>query len=362
MRWELADEQDMLRDSFRAWLDHHAPTHAVRDWLDSGEVGPFEQAFARDGWLSVGFPESYGGQGGGLLELALIAEQLGATAAPASAWLASVLALPALVGVPDVASAVLFGDGHAALAVDADRPLDDPGSIEAQADGAGHRVTGSVSSVLGADRARHLLVPARTGSGRQLYLVDAGADGVAVRGRRLLDRSRSVADVTFADVPGVPLEVDVEQVLADAALRAAVLVAADSLGAMERMLELAVEYSRQRKQFGVPIGSFQAVKHAAATMLVHTEAARSIVYYAAASVEQGHQDAALHAATDKAQVTAAGEESADAALTMHGAIGYTWEHDLQLFYKRARLDTRLAGTPSVWNERIAAALPLVPVG
>src|SRR6266540_252353 len=195
MRWELADEQDMLRDSFRAWLDHHAPTHAVRDWLDAGEVGPFEQAFARDGWLSVGFPESYGGQGGGLLELALIAEQLGATAAPASAWLASVLALPALVGVPDVASAVLFGDGHAALAVDADRPLDDPGSIEAQADGAGHRVTGSVSSVLGADRARHLLVPARTGSGRRLYLVDAGADGVAVRGRRLLDRSRSVAGV-----------------------------------------------------------------------------------------------------------------------------------------------------------------------
>jgi len=178
--------------------------------------------------------------------------------------------------------------------------------------------------------------------------------------RKLLDRSRSVADVTLEVTDTVVAE-GAGELLRQAALRAAVLVAADSLGAAERMLDLAVEYSKQRHQFGVPIGSFQAVKHAAATMLVEVEAARSLVYYAAASVEAGHEDAVLHAAAAKAQVCAAGERIADSALTVHGAIGYTWEHDLQLFYKRAKLNNRLFGGPDVWNERLAAALPLVPV-
>jgi alkylation response protein AidB-like acyl-CoA dehydrogenase len=129
---------------------------------------------------------------------------------------------------------------------------------------------------------------------------------------------------------------------------------------MERMMEMAVEYSLQRHQFGVPIGSFQAVKHAAASILVDVEAGRSGIYYAAASVQAGDNDCALHAAAVKAQVTAAAVRAADSALTMHGAIGYTWEHDLQLFYKRAKLDEALFGAPGVWNERIARGLNLTP--
>jgi alkylation response protein AidB-like acyl-CoA dehydrogenase len=193
-----------------------------------------------------------------------------------------------------------------------------------------------------------------------LFLVDASQAGVLLRGRKLLDRTRSAADLTFAAAPGLRLDLDGGQVLATAALRAAVLVAADSLGAAARMLELAVDYSKQRKQFGVPIGSFQAMKHAAATMLVSVEASRSIAYFAAASVEQERDGSPLHAAAAKAQVSAAGERAADAALTMHGAIGYTWEHDLQLFYKRAKLNAQLYGSPEVWNERLASGLPLVP--
>jgi alkylation response protein AidB-like acyl-CoA dehydrogenase len=176
----------------------------------------------------------------------------------------------------------------------------------------------------------------------------------------LLDRSRTAADVVLDAVPGRLLDVDAARVLADAALRAAVLVAADSLGAAERMLESAAEYSKQRKQFGVPTGSFQAMKHAAATMLVGVEASRSITYFAAASVDAGMGDSVLHAATAKAQVTAEADRAADSALTMHGAIGYTWEHSLQLYYKRAKLNRVLFGAPREWNERLAAALPLVP--
>jgi alkylation response protein AidB-like acyl-CoA dehydrogenase len=119
-----------------------------------------------------------------------------------------------------------------------------------------------------------------------------------------------------------------------------------------------VEYSLQRHQFGKPIGSFQAVKHAAATILVGVEAARSGVFLAAASLEEGDAESSLHAAAVKAQVTAEGSRAADSALTIHGAIGYTWEHDLQLFYKRARLDEQLYGTPAAWNERLADGLAL----
>ncbi len=145
------------------------------------------------------------------------------------------------------------------------------------------------------------------------------------------------------------------------ATRAAVLVAADALGASERMLQLAVDYSKQRQQFGRPIGSFQAVKHAAAQMLVTVESSMSIVCYAAQSAEEGLPERATHAAVAKAQVTGSGAELADSALTLHGAIGYTWEHDLHLFYKRAKLDRVLFGTPAAWNERVADALPLLPV-
>jgi alkylation response protein AidB-like acyl-CoA dehydrogenase len=362
----------MFRDSFQEWLQHHAPFSEVRRWQESGGAAEFEQRLVADGWLAVGSPEDAGGQGGGLLELALTAEQLGRGAAPSGAWMASVLAVPALAAVPELAVSVLQGGEFAAYAVSADTPLDAARPVATGPDAAGPdatgpdtaglvdndggTLTGTVRSVLGADRARRLIVPA----GGELFGVDADATGVEVAGRRLLDRSRSVADVTLTSVSGTRLDVDAARLIAQAASRAAVLVAADSLGAAERMLELTVEYSKQRKQFGVPIGSFQAVKHAAASMLVAVESSRSIVYFAAESLEQGSEQAAAHVAVAKAQVTAAGARVADDALTLHGAIGYTWEHDLQLLYKRAKLNERLYGSPAVWNERLASLLPLVP--
>ncbi|MGH3434829.1 MAG: acyl-CoA dehydrogenase family protein [Thermocrispum sp.] len=258
-----------------------------------------------------------------------------------------------------MAEAALENGEFLALAVDASKPVD---QRSLPVDAAGGVLTGRVSAVLGADRAHKLVVPTKTSSGPALFLVDVGAAGVSVEPRSLVDKSRGVAEVALAGVSGVRLEVNATAVLSEAALRAAVLMAADSLGAMERMLELAVEYSKQRQQFGVPIGSFQAVKHAAASLLVEVEAAKSMVYFAAASLDQEHPDRVLHAAAAKAQVTSAGQRCADTALTMHGAIGYTWEHDLHLFYKRAKLNERLFGAPSVWNERIASALPLVAAG
>jgi alkylation response protein AidB-like acyl-CoA dehydrogenase len=274
---------------------------------------------------------------------------------PSSAWLADVLAAPLLASAPDVAEAAFSGE-HVALLVPAGSVPGGPSPLRLDAEG---RVGGRVLRVLGAaDATQYVAVAGPEGGRPELRLVRA--DDARVERRDLLDRSRSVADVVLEDPPSVALEGDVDALLGEVARRAAVLVAADALGAMQRMLDLAVEYSKQRHQFGVPIGSFQAVKHAAATMLVDVEAARSAVYFAAASVDAAHPEADLHAAAVKAQVTAAGSRAADSALTLHGAIGYTWEHDLHFFYKRARLDEALFGSPHAWNERIADALPLIP--
>ncbi|MCW2647142.1 MAG: acyl-CoA dehydrogenase protein [Pseudonocardiales bacterium] len=357
MRWELSEEQRLLQDSLQAWLAKQCSPSAVRGWQDNEDPRQFEQSLVAEAWLGVGTAEDLGGEGGGLIELSLAAEAFGQVAAPSSAWLATVLAIPAFAGNPDLGVAAVVKGEFAALAV----PAGDPPGGAATATFDGERLHGRVDNVLGADRVRHLVVPVRAAGVLRLMRVDAGAEGVDITPRRLLDRSRTVADVVFDGAPAAALDVDADAVLTAAALRAAVLVAADSLGAMDRMLSMSVEYSKQRHQFGTPIGAFQAVKHAAATMLVGVEAARSITYFAAASVDQHHPESTLHAAVAKAQVTAEATRAADSALTLHGAIGYTWEYDLQLLYKRAMLNAPMFGSPEIWNERLARALPLGPV-
>jgi alkylation response protein AidB-like acyl-CoA dehydrogenase len=353
--WKLSAEQAAYQEAFRDWLSDVASPGAVRRWLDEGDAATFESRFAADGWAGVGLPEGLGGQGGGVIELALTAEELGRAAAPSAAWLTTVLAVPALAGQPGLAEAVLAGQTVAFLA-SAEAVPDQVAPLAADAAGA---LAGTVPRVLAGDSAAWFVVPVGEGSTAELRLVDASAPGVTRTRRHLLDRSRSAADLTLDRVPSVRLAADAVAVLTQAAARAAVLVAADSLGATGHMLDLAVEYSKQRHQFGVPVGSFQAVKHAAATIEVGIEAARSAVHFAAASVDAGDPQSLLHAAAAKAQVTAEGARAAESALTLHGAIGYTWEYDLQLFFKRARLDRDLYGAPAAWNERIADGLALV---
>jgi alkylation response protein AidB-like acyl-CoA dehydrogenase len=358
--WNLSPEQDAYQEAFRGWLSDVAAPDVVRRWLDAGDAAAFEKLFADGGWGGVGLPEELGGQGGGLVELALTAEELARAAAPSAGWLATVLAVPALAraGHRDIAELALAGQ-TAAYLMPAECVPDEAPPLSVDETGA---VSGSVPRVLAGGTAVTFVVPAvssGTGNGQELRLVEAGTPAVARTGRKLLDRSRAVADVRLDRAPSRRLELaDPAEALRRASARAAVLVAADSLGASVRMLDLAVAYSKQRHQFGVPIGSFQAVKHAAAMILVGVEAARSAVYFAAASVDAGGPDSFLHAAAVKAQVTAEGARTADSALTLHGAIGYTWEYDLQLFYKRARLDEKLLGSPAQWNERIASGLAL----
>ncbi|MET4165778.1 MULTISPECIES: acyl-CoA dehydrogenase family protein [Gordonia] len=346
MHWELSDEQEMFASSLREWIGAKFPTETVRELQSGGDAAKFGSALVGEGWWGVGYPEEAGGEGGGVLELALAAREFGRAAVPNSRWVAAALTVPLLTEAE--LAAQVSGERRFTVAIPADRV---PGWSPLAVSGA--ELSGSVAHVLGAEDTDVFLVAVEGPEGPGYARVEASA--VSVSADDLLDRSRSTGTVDFSGATVSDVVVGVEGI-AVAANLAAVLVAADALGSAERMLELAVDYSKQRKQFGQVIGSFQAVKHAAAQMLVTVESSFSIALYAAAAVDAGLDDAATVAAVAKAQVTRTVADLADTSLTVHGAIGYTWEHDLHLFYKRVKLDRTLFGAPKVWNERIAAAL------
>jgi alkylation response protein AidB-like acyl-CoA dehydrogenase len=343
MRVSLSDEQEFLREAVAGVVAREASFAAVRGWTETGDVAPADLLARRQGWAGIGLGEEAGGQGGGALELAVLAEQLGRGAVPWDATLAGCLALPLLArageGAAELAAATAEGPG-AALLVDGRRPLAAP-----EAELSDDLLTAAVRHVPGAAGATHLVVP-----------VVAGDPAVTVTPLPLVDRTRSLAAVSLAGAQSTLLGTVPAAALEATASLAAVVVAADALGAAARLLEMTVEYVAERRQFGVAVGSFQAVKHAAADMLVDVEACRSAVQYAAWAVDDGAADAAIHAAIAKSHVAAASSRVADRALFLHGAIGYTWEHDLQLLFKRVKSDALLFGDAAVHRDRIAAAL------
>jgi alkylation response protein AidB-like acyl-CoA dehydrogenase len=210
--------------------------------------------------------------------------------------------------------------------------------------------------VLSAPGAERMLVPLADKEGLDLWLVDAPADGLRIASRHLIDRTRQFGDVTFDSTPATLIGRLSKPAASEANARLALLLAAESLGLARRMLAMTVEYVGQRVQFGVPVGSFQAVKHSAAEAFVDIEAAHSGVYYGAWALQEREPDGVMTAWIAKAFATEMAARTADRALMLHGAIGYTWEHDLQIYYKRAKLNLELFGSPKLYRERIAASL------
>jgi alkylation response protein AidB-like acyl-CoA dehydrogenase len=346
----FTDEQQFLREAVRGAIDREAPLSAVRRWVLEPARPQYREPLSlaiRQGWTGIGIPEERGGQGGDLFELAILAEELGRGAVPADGLYATLLAATALgAAVGGEATAAIeplaLGERVGALVHPGAQPADArPGDR-------------SAALVLGAPDADVLV----RWDGGALELYDA-ADAERTA-HLLVDRTRSLADVALVAPPAQRLEGVGRDAMRSVAARAAVLVAADALGAAQRMLDMTVEYVADRRQFGVPVGSFQAVKHTAAEMLVAIEGTRAAVHYAAWSVAAGEPGAAVDAWVAKARAARAASFVADKALFLHGAVGYTWEHDLQLLFKRAKSDTQLFGGPGVYDERIADSLDLVP--
>ena len=368
MDFGLAEDQEALQRAAREFLAAECPPALVRETAKTPDGVPraLYAKMAELGWMGLVVPEAEGGLGLGTLELALVCEELGRVAAPGP-FLPTQLVTVALLRAGSKAQRrqwlprLVSGESMAALAYLEETDRHDPAGIALPARHArdGWRLDGSKLFVLGVPGADLLLVAARTGRERiSLFLVESAAPGVRVRPEETVDLTRRVGEVCLRDVRldrsallgreggGWPL---LERLLD----LGAVGIAADSLGGAARTLDMAVEYSRVRQQFGRPIGSFQAIKHMAAEMVAEVEPTRSLVWYAAYAFDHRPREAARAAAVAKARLGDVYGRTVNRAVQMHGGIGFTWEHDLHLWFKRACWNDVAFGDPTFHRERLA---------
>ncbi len=360
MDFGLSEEQRQLKDSARAFLSGECPTPALRKIMASEDGYPRElyAEIAKLGWCGLIVPEEFGGAGLGMLDMAMILEEGGYSAMPGPFLFSSVLAASALKlgGSKELNSKWLapLADGKAIGTVGV---VESAGSIEAvdiatvaSQDGAGWRLSGKKMVVPYANVADFIVVAARNDAGEiSLFVVDAKSPGVNVRSLKNLDLTRRVSSVELRSAPAERLHGGPE-LFAKLIDVAAVAIAADSLGGSERALEMAVEYSKVREQFGKPIGSFQALKHAAAEIVADLEPARALLWYAAYRVGE---NSSREASMAKARLCDIYSRTTDRAVLMHGGIGFTWEHDMHLWFKRARFNESYFGSPGYHRERVA---------
>jgi alkylation response protein AidB-like acyl-CoA dehydrogenase len=362
--------QSSLRETARDLLEREGGTKAARAALE-GDAGPTERLhdqIAELGWAGVEVPEEHGGVGAGFGSLCVILHELGRVAAPGPYASTAVLAIPAVVGASADQQArwlppLAAGELKATAVLTGPGGIPDELGIAARADGDGWRLEGEVGFVPDAETADELLVAAELvdGAGVGLFLVAAGAEGLAITGQPSVDRTRRLGQVALT---GVDVRADrclavpgaAEPLLAKLRARAALAAAADAVGGAERALELTVEYLGQRRQFERPIGSFQALKHRCADMFLALEASRTAVAHAARALERS-APATAAVSIAKSYAGDAFVRIAGEGVQLHGGIGFTWEHDMHVYLKRARLDQASWGS-SLWHRDQLAELLL----
>ena len=349
MDFELTEEQAALREVSRGMLATTCPPQLVRSLADAGRDvdDKLWRRGAELGWIGLPVPEAHDGAGQGLVELCLVAEEIGRAAAPGPFIDSALIALTlARNGRPALAPAIAGGDLKASWA--------HHGAVVYSRDGDTVLLHGRATAVQAAASADWLLVTASGARGRHLILVDRAR--AAIERRRTLDETRRWYDVILQEVPVRAADVvtaDEGEIrwLADAA---AVLTAADSLGVGERLLDMTVGYVKVREQFGRPIGSFQSVKHKAADMLTTLKGARAATYYAAMALDARVATASAASSAAKAFTTGGVAQLAGEALQAHGGIGFTWEHDLHLYLRRAKVNEMLHGSAAEHYERLVS--------
>jgi alkylation response protein AidB-like acyl-CoA dehydrogenase len=360
--FSFSSDQQLLRGSARAFLDQHVtPAHARALWDDPrGESSALWKEMAQLGWLGLALPEDAGGSALGLVETAILQEELGRAACP-SPYLPTVLAALAIAdaGSPQQQKrwlpAIATGGARASVAL-MERDLDwGAASVQtrAEASGGGFRLSGVKQFVPWAHVADVVLVPATAGGAVALFLVDAGAPGVKVTPLTGMDPGTRMASLSLdgALVPGDARfgdAVAIDRIVQ----RGAVAACAEMLGAARRCLDMAVEYAKVREQFGQPIGSFQAIRHKCAEMLVEVENSHAATYYAAWALDHDADDAPLAASVAKAYVNDAARKVCGEAIQVHGGIGFTWEYDLHLYFKRAKALEPMYGDADWHREQV----------
>ena len=360
MNFDYTDEQKALKDEARRFLAAVAPLGVARAVLDNPAAGYDAALWARigeQGWCGAAIPEAYGGLGLGYVELCALAEELGRAVAPVPFASSVYLFAEALLVagseeqkaalLPGVASGALIGT----LAV-----TEGPGVLPAERivtrvqDGALTGVKLPVTDGMAADRA---VVLAQEG----LFLVDLTGPGITREFVSTIDPTRGAARITFDKAPAEPLDPGngMDQ-LARIHDRAAILLAFEALGGADRALEIARDYALERYAFGRPIGSYQAIKHKLADVFVRNEVARANAYYGAWALSSDAPELPLAAAAARVSSSAAYHLAAKEMIQTHGGIGFTWEADCHLFYRRARHLALIIGAPRIWKRRLADRL------
>jgi alkylation response protein AidB-like acyl-CoA dehydrogenase len=365
VNFDFSPDQKALRDQARKFLGEHASSVRVRRILDTDE--PYDRGLWRGvaemGWTGTAIPEAHGGAGFGYLELCVIAEELGRSVAPIPFSSTVYLVAEALLlagseaqkrrWLPRIASGAAIG--CLAVAEGAGAPA--PRALKAGA--AGGRISGTKAPVADGDVADVAVVAARgPGEGISLFLVDLGGPGVTRTALPTVDPTRSHARLAFDGAPAEPLGAAgagtalLERVLD----RAAVLVAFEQVGGAQAALDMAREYAMGRFAFGRPIASFQAIKHKLVDMYVGLELARSNAYYAAWALSTDAPELPVAAAAARVSATEAYFHAAKENIQTHGGMGFTWEFDCHLHYRRAKLTGLGLGSARRWKDLLITRL------
>jgi len=379
MDFGFSPEQEMLRATARKFLENECTSGFVRARMEepAGVTDEFWAKLAEQGWLGLVYPEEHGGSGLGFVDLTVLMEEMGRVVMPGP-FLSTVLLGGLAIreaGSPaqkkEWLARIAAGRARTTLAWTEPSARWDAAGVTcaAREDKGGFVLNGTKLFVLDAHLADVLVVVARTGEGKtpedgvSLLLVPKGTRGMEVKLLPTMDQTRKLCEVSFKDasVPAdalMGLKGRAWPTLARVVERATVALCAEMCGGAQRVLDMTTDYAKIRVAFGKPIGTYQGVKHKAADMLVDVENAKSLTYYAAWAVDENAPEAALAASMAKAYVTDAYRKVAGAGIQLHGGIGFTWEHDLHLYFKRAKSSEFTFGDATYHRERVAQLINL----
>ena len=366
MNFAFSDEQEELRAAVRRFLAEKSPETEVRRLMDTTEgydPAVWSQMADQLGLQSLTIPEEFGGSGFTYVELLVVLEEMGAALLCAPFFSSVALAANALLTSGDDESkkaylpGIALGETIATLAITEDNGRWDFGGIElvAAKKGDGWTLNGHKMYVIDGHTANLTVVAARTPAGVTLFAVRDDAPGLTRTPLPTMDQTRKQAKLDFAGAPARLIGADGAgwTTLSKTLDLAAVALAAEEVGGAQKVLEMSVEYAKVRVQFGRPIGSFQAIKHKCADMLLEVESAKSAAYYAAWAAAEDSDELPVVASLAKSYCSEAYFHAAAENIQIHGGIGFTWEHPAHLYFKRAKSSELLLGDPSYHRELLA---------
>jgi len=353
MQFGLSESQQILKDTARKFFAGECPSAEVRKLMETGTA--YDESLwlklAAQGFTGILVPEEYGGMGLGKVELVLLMEEAGYALLPGPLFSTIALggAVLEAVGTPEQKKKYLpriaSGDIRTtAILIEPGAPSDNQIAI------GGGKMTGTKLFVTDAAEANFILIVTSSG----VFLADAKAPGIKIGPMKGMDLTRKIYSVNFQNTPVEKLGASANVSALTRALDAATTaLAAEMVGGMQRTLELTVAYAKTRKQFGKPIGTFQAVQHMCADMYLETESARSAAYYAAWALEENAPDAAVAVSVAKMYASDACRTVGNRGIQVYGGMGFTWENDLHLYYRRAKASETMLGDATFHRERIA---------